>query len=77
MSLHSSTEQTAGHMSCQLSITTNRIIACSNQAGRINLIAWSRLQTADAKVLFDVVCSHVLEHFTLKILKHLQRKALA
>ena len=32
---------------------------------------------ADAKVLFDVVCDHVLQHFTLKILKHLQRKQLA
>ena len=32
---------------------------------------------ADAKVLFDVVCNHVLQHFTLKILKHLQRKQLA
>lgn len=24
---------------------------------------------ADAKVMFDVVCDHVLEHFMLKILK--------
>ena len=26
----------------------------------------SRFQTADAKVLFDVVCNHVLEHFKLR-----------
>ena len=77
MSLHFSTEKTVGHMSCQLSIITNQIIACSNPGGKINLIAWSRLQKVDAKVLFDVVCNHVLEHQTLKILKHLQRKALA
>ena len=32
---------------------------------------------ADAKVMFDVVCDHVLEHFMLKILKHLEGKALA
>ena len=31
----------------------------------------------DAKVLFDVACNCVLEHFKLKNLKNLQRKALA
>ena len=31
----------------------------------------------DEKVLFDVACNCVLEHFKLKNLKYLQRKALA
>ena len=31
----------------------------------------------DAKVLFDVACNCVLEHFKLNNLKYLQRKALA
>ena len=31
----------------------------------------------DAKVLFDVVCDHVLECHKLKNLKHLQKRALA
>ena len=39
--------------------------------------SWSRFQTADAKVLFDVVCGHVLEHFKPKNPKYLQRKVLA
>jgi len=34
-----SAPETAGHVSFQLSITTNQIIACPNRAGRINLIA--------------------------------------
>ena len=32
---------------------------------------------ADAKVLFIVVCGHVLEHFKLQNPKYLQRKVLA
>ena len=77
MSPHSSPEQTAGRMSLQLSITTNQIIACSNQ-GSINVFSWSRLQTADAKVLFDVACDRILERFLkFKTPKYLQRKTLA
>ena len=64
-------------MGLLLSITTNQIVACTNQAGSIDLFSWSRFQTADAKLLFDVVCGHVLEHFTLKNPKYLQRKVLA
>ena len=64
-------------MSLLLSITTNQIVACTNQAGSIDIFSWSRFQTADAKVLFDVVCGHVLEHFKPKNPKYLQRKVLA
>ena len=32
---------------------------------------------ADAKVLYNVACDSVLEHFNLKNLKYLQRKVLA
>ena len=63
-------------MSLLLSITTNQIVACTNQAGSIDIFSWSRFQTADAKVLFDVVCGHVLEHFKPKNPKYLQRKVL-
>ena len=64
-------------MSLLLSITTNQIVACTNQAGSIDIFSWSRFQTADAKVLFDVVCGHVLEYFKPKNPKYLQRKVLA
>ena len=67
----------AGRMGLLLSINTNQIVACTNQAGSIDIFSWSRFQTADAKVLFDVVCSHVLEHFKPKNPKYLQRKVLA
>lgn len=32
---------------------------------------------ADAKVLYNVACNSVLEHFKFKNLKYLQRKVLA
>jgi len=73
MSPHSSPEQMVGCMTLLLSITTDEIVACSNQAGSINLFSWSRFQMADAKVLYNVACDNVLEHFK----KYLQRKVLA
>ena len=42
------------------------IVACSNQAGSINLFSSSRTQTVDAKVLFGVACDCVLDCFKLK-----------
>ena len=38
------------------------------------LFSLHRFLMAHAKVLFDVVCDLVLEHFELKNLKYLQRK---
>ena len=70
MSPRSSPEQTAGRMGLLLSITTNQIVACTNQAGSIDLFSWSRFQTADAKVLFDVACDRVVEHFKLRNLNY-------
>ena len=77
MSPRSSPEQTAGRMGLLLSITTNQIVTCFNRAGSINLFSWSRFQTADAKVLFDVACDRVLVRLRLKNLNYLQRKVLA
>ena len=77
MSPRSSPEQPAERMGLLLSITTKQIATCSNRAGRINLFSWSRFQTADVKVLFDVACDRVLEHFKLKNLNHSERKVLA
>ena len=45
---------------------TNQIVACSNQPGSIYLFSSSRIQTADEKALFGVVCDCVLEYFKLK-----------
>ena len=67
MSPHSSPKQTAGRMSLLLSITTKQIVACSNRAGSINLFSWSRFQTADVKVLFDVACK---EKQNVKLWRH-------
>ena len=47
---------------------TNQIVACSNQPGSIYLFSSSRIQTADAKALFGVVCNCVLECSKLKTL---------
>ena len=77
MSPCSSPEQTAGRMGLLLSITTNQIENCFNRAGSINLFSWSRFQTPDAKVLFDVACDRVLERLKLTNLNYLQRKVLA
>ena len=73
MSPRSSPVQTAGRIGLLLSITINQIVTCSNRAGSINLFSWSRFQTADAKVLFDVACDRVLEHFKLRNLNYSQR----
>ena len=47
---------------------TNQIVACSNKPGGIYLFSSSRIQTADAKALFGVVCDCVLECSKLKTL---------
>ena len=60
-------KQTAGSMGLLLSITTKQIVACSNRAGSINLFSWSRFQTADVKVLFDVACK---EKQNVKLWRH-------
>ena len=77
MSPHSSPEQMVGCMTLLLSITTNEIVACSNRAGSINLFSWSTFQMADAKVLYNVACDSVLEHFKLKKPKIFTKKSIS
>ena len=54
-----------------LSISTNKIVACSNRAGSITLFSCCRFQTTDLKVLFDVAWDRILERFKLENLKYL------
>ena len=64
-------------MSLLLSIITNQIDACPNQAGTMNFVfSLHRFLMGHAKPLFDVACDLVLECFELKNLKYLQRKVL-
>ena len=65
------------HEFAHLSITTNQINACPNQAGTMNFeFSLRRFLMVHAKALFDVACDLVLECFELKNLKYLQRKVL-
>ena len=53
-------------MSLLLSISINQIVTSSNRAGSISLFSWSRFETADARLLFDVACDRVLGRLKLK-----------